>query len=273
VSASPAPAKRSMKNTISLAQPNHCGQARPGYAWRLIGAKVPGAPVADRSALSPTHMPTNRKSDKRTDVSRFIFQFPKDAAPFGWGCVGALVLLLTTGAHPANAAENKAPKTSIPKIASIAGIEVGYSSMEELEARLGKGKVAVGGHSNGARFWRVKGTAWVIYADAFEYSERGMVLDSLSLSLDTKPRRGVPYARLTKNDFAWLGKISLGMDEDKLLEIMQQNSCAPTKVAGGWLVKAKGCSPFTSWPSYYREWTVRFGIKEKSLVAMELDAR
>ena len=226
-----------------------------------------------RSALAPAPMTTSLRNHTRSDFSRFAFQFTKDAAPFGWVCVGAVILLLTAAAYPVNAAENDIPKTSIPKIANIAGIKVGYSSMEELEARLGKGKVAVGGHSDGARLWRVKGTSWVIYADAFESSERGMVLDSLNIALDTKRRRGVPYARLTKNDLTWLGKISLGMDEDKLLEIMQQNSCAPTKVADGWLVKAKGCSPFTSWPSYFQEWTARFGIKGKSLVAMGLDAR
>jgi len=217
-------------------------------------------------------MTTTLKRRTRSYFSLMEFRFRKDAAPFGSVCVGALVLFLTASAEPANAAEAKIPKTSIPKIAKIAGIRVGYSSMEELETRLGKGEVAVGGHPNGARLWRVKATSWVIYADAFEYSERGAVVDGLSIQADPKPGRRLPYARLTKNDFVWLGKVSLGMDEGKLLEIMKQNSCTPTKVADGWRVRAKGCSPFTSWPSYFKEWTVQFGIKEKSLVRMYFSA-
>jgi hypothetical protein len=46
--------------------------------------------------------------------------------------------------------------------------------MEELERQLGEGEVVTGGHPNGARLWRVKGTSWEIYVDAFEYSERGV---------------------------------------------------------------------------------------------------
>ena len=205
-----------------------------------------------RSALTPAPMTTSLRNHTRSDFFRFAFQFTKDAAPFGWVCVGAVILLLTAAAHPGNAAENDIPKTSIPKIANIAGIKVGYSSMEELEARLGKGKVAVGGHSDGARLWRVKGTSWVIYADAFEYSERGMVLDSLNIALDTKPRRGVPYARLTKNDFAWLGKISLGMDEDKLLEVHEQYSRGSSMQAleqpQGEMARGERTSKVVSWP-------------------------
>jgi hypothetical protein len=128
----------------------------------------------------------------------------------------AVILRLSAAA---NATENKGPKTSIPKIASVAGIKVGYSSMEELERQLGEGKVATGGHPNGARLWRVKGTSWGIYVDAFEYSERGAVVDSFDIYVAPRQRLDVPYARVRKNHFAWLGKIWVGINEDKLLEI------------------------------------------------------
>jgi hypothetical protein len=234
------------------------------------------APTADagRSASSRTQMTTTLKHHTRSDFSRFVVHFTTEAAPFGWVCVGAVVLLLTAAANPLSAAESKKPKTSIPKIANIAGIKVGYSSMEELEARLGKGKVMVGGHPNGARLWRVKGTSWVIHADAFDYSERGVVLDSFDITVDPKLDRGVPYARLAKNDIAWVGKISLGMDEEKLLKLVKSNSWRATQDADGWLVEAKGYSPLTSVPIWpFQEWTARFEIKEKSLTGMWLDAR
>jgi len=215
-----------------------------------------------------------KRSDPRTGFSRLAVRFAKNVTLIGWTCFGVMALLLTAAPILVNGAEKITPDTSIPKIADIAGIRVGYSSMDELEAQLGKGKVKVGGHSNGARCWRVKGTSWVIYADAFDYSERGAVVDRFGISVDPKPGRGVPYARLAKSDLAWLGKISLGMDEDRLLEILTQNSCVATKVNDGWLVTARGWSPLTSVPlNPFQEWEARFGIKGKLLIGIWLDAR
>ena len=203
----------------------------------------------------------------------------------GWRWVGALVLLLIAAATPAAAADSKEPKIFIPKIANIAGIKVGYSSMGELESRLGKGKVTVGGHSNGARLWRVKGTSWVIYADAFEYSERGAVVDCFEIKMDSKPGQQVditvdpqpghrvPYARLNRNGLVWAGGISLGMDEDNLLKLLKRKSWTPAKLADGWLVKAPGHSPLTSDPlDPYNQWEAKFTIKGKSLAVINLNA-
>jgi hypothetical protein len=145
--------------------------------------------------------------------------------------------------------------------------------MEELEKRLGKGEVGVGGHPNGARLWRVKGTSWVVYADAFEYSKRGIVVDSFSITMDPNPGPGVPYTRLAGRNLAWLGSILPGMDEDKLLQILKQNTLLATKVAEGWLITANGYSPLTSVPiAPFQEWTVWLSIKNKSLVGMQFSA-
>jgi hypothetical protein len=121
-----------------------------------------------------------------------------------------LVLLLTAAVTPSEG-EDKGPSTVIPESANIAGIKVGYSSMDELEGQLGKGKVTTGGHSNGARLWRVKGTSWVIYAYAFEYSKRGAVVDRFDITVDPKPGRHVPYARWTRKELVWAGGISLAL--------------------------------------------------------------
>jgi hypothetical protein len=200
--------------------------------------------------------------------------FNTAGALFGRACVGTLVFLLTAVVLPSEAAENKGPKTSIPKIANIAGIKVGYSSMQELEKQLGKGKVTVGGHPNGARLWRVKGTSWVIYADAFCYSERGAVVHSLDITVDPGwSGQDLPYTRLTRNGLAWDGRISLGIDEANLLKLLKQNSWTPVKLADGWLVEAQGHSPLTSDPLYpFNQWAVRFTMKGNSLVGISLDA-
>jgi hypothetical protein len=192
---------------------------------------------------------------------------------FGWAGVMALAWLLTAAIASSNAADNKVPKTSIPKIANIAGIQIGYSSMDELEGHLGKGQVAVGGHPNGARLWRVKGTAWVIYADAFCYSDRGAVVDEFDIKVDANPGDQVPAARLSRDQLAWAGGISLGMDEEHLLKVLRQNSWTPVKVDGGWRVEAQGHSPLTSDPlDPFNHWEVRFTMKGKVLTGISLDA-
>jgi hypothetical protein len=205
---------------------------------------------------------------------RFAVQFAKDALYVGSICIAVVFWMLTVAADRVCAGENNKPKTLIPQIANFAGIKVGYSSMEELERQLGKGKVAVGGHPNGARVWRVKGTSLVVYADAFDYSKRGAVVDSFDImESSNKLDADAPYARLPKDDFALLGEIKLGMDEDKLLETLKRKSLVVSKDTDGWLVKAKGWSPLTSIPNPLQEWTAQFTIKEKSLTGISLYAR
>lgn len=179
-----------------------------------------------------------------------------------------MLFLLAAAVTPAQAA----PKTSIPSIASIAGVKVGFSSMDELERRLGKGKVTTGGHSNGARLWRVKGTSWVIYADAFDYSKRGAVVDTLQISLDPKSDRDVPYARLSRKDLGLKSGISLGIDQETLLKGLERNAWTASQVPDGWQVKAPGYSPLTSIDSFH-EWSASFEVKDKALVGITLDAR
>ena len=187
--------------------------------------------------------------------------------------IGAVVWLLVIVSTTVSALDNENPKTLIPIIGNIAGIKIGYSSMGELEAILGKGKAITGGHPNGARLWRVRETSWVISADAFEYSERGAVVDSFDITLDPNAGQDVPYAQLAKDKFSWLTEITLGMGEEKLRETLKRNSCTATKDGDGWLVAAKGFSPLTSDPLYpFQEWAVRFEIKEKILTGLWLDA-
>lgn len=205
--------------------------------------------------------------------SRFAVQFAKAALHVGSICIAVVFWMLTVAADRACADENNKPKTVIPKIADIGGIKVGYSSMKELETRLGQGKPITGGHPNGARVWRVKDTSWVISADAFDYSQRGAVVDSFAITESSMLGADAPYARLAKDDFAWLGKIKLGMDEDRLLEALKRTSLVTTKDTDGWLVKAKGWSPLMSPPTPLQEWTARFTIKEKSLTEIRLNAR
>ena len=80
-------------------------------------------------------------------------------------CLTVLLLLLVTQIASAGAAENAPPGTSIPSIAGIAKIKIGYSTQQEIDAQWGEGKTIIGGHPNSGRLWRVKGTPWVIHTE------------------------------------------------------------------------------------------------------------
>lgn len=95
--------------------------------------------------------------------------------------LGLLAGWLVTAPAPAAAARHPPPKTSIPKIARLGKIQVGYSTQAELARHWGEGKTIIGGHANSGRLWRVKGTPWIVDTDAFEYSRRGLVVDGVTI--------------------------------------------------------------------------------------------
>src|SRR5664279_1322116 len=78
------------------------------------------------------------------------------------------VLLIAAPTHAADG-RNKSPKASIPKIACIGKVQIGYSTQEDLARKWGEGKTVIGGHSNSGRVWRVKGSPWRISTDGFDY--------------------------------------------------------------------------------------------------------
>ena len=168
--------------------------------------------------------------------------------------------------------EDAGRKTVIPSIAGLAGIRVGYSTMSELEARLGPGKAITGGHPNGARLWRVKGTRWLIHADAFEYSDRGIVVDSLSISEDPNPGEDVPFARVRSDALRWLGKISLGMGNDEVTKALGAGPVPAKKSAQGWEVRVPGYCRLSEYVRF-DVWTAGLDFTNNVLSQIRLDAR
>lgn len=178
--------------------------------------------------------------------------------------IGALGLLADSGGG-ADAAEAR----SLPKLASIAGIQVGHTTREELEARWGAGKAITGGHPQGARLWRVKGTSWVIWADAFNYSERGIVVDFLSISKLDPNGNDAPFAHVSPAALAYFQRISLGMTEEKVLAVLKEKQLPMKKTQHGWEISASGFEPLTSIKGF-DTWTVQFEFKNKLLSRLVL---
>ena len=186
-------------------------------------------------------------------------------------CLTVLLLLLVTQIAPAGAAENATPGTSIPAIAGIAKIKIGYSTQQEIDAQWGEGKTIIGGHPNSGRLWRVKGTPWVIHTDGFEYSKRGLVVDSLELYEERKPGKGLPYARLTASDLAWLGEVSPGMSKDKVIEVLKRKGLPVIQTGQGYETRATGFHALQN-KEQFRTWTVRCDFKKGFLSRLAIEA-
>ena len=188
--------------------------------------------------------------------------------------LSAALTLCLTSLLPGRAVNRASPAESIPKIARIAGIKVGYTTRERLEACWGEGKTVVGGHSNGARLWRVKGTNWVIYADAFEYEKNGIVVDSLDISTNQVNASDAPFVKVSAASLAWLGGVSLGMTEEKVLAVLLRKSLPVQPTSDGWTTSATGFHDLGNVNrEKFQSWTVRLDFEGKVLVGLSLDAR
>jgi hypothetical protein len=189
------------------------------------------------------------------------------------GLRGTVTALFLIAQIQATSAQNKAPTISIPEIAKIGKVQIGYSTQEELARKWGNGKTIIGGHPNSGRVWRIAGTDWRLQTDGFEYSERGLVVDEISLFSDSGPAGDIPAARLSKKDFFWLGEISLGMSKTELLTVLKQRSLSNTLTADGFEIHAEGFSPLTSVNTPFRKWTATLTFSHDILVRLDLSAQ
>jgi hypothetical protein len=147
----------------------------------------------------------------------------------------------------------QAESKSIPSISKFGGIEVGYSTQEDLAKRWGEGQVITGGHPNSGRVWRILGTGWVLHTDGFEYSARGLVVDTLTASEDLELERNAPDARLRAKEMTWMDGISLGMPQPKIIEILTRKGLAPVVSTEDCGVQAFGFYPIVG--GQMRKWT------------------
>ena len=180
----------------------------------------------------------------------------------------ALVCLLFSGC--ATISRSGGEKTCIPRIARFAQVRIGFSTQADLTKRWGEGLAVTGGHPNSGRVWRVRDTPWEMHTDAFEYSERGLVVDALRLEADTTWGRSAPIAQLYKEDFTWLGGVSLGASEDKVRKILRRQSLPVIQKQHGLEVQAAGFHALKS--GAFRNWTAAFEFEQGRLIRLTLQA-
>jgi hypothetical protein len=159
-------------------------------------------------------------------------------------------------------------KSVIPEIARLAGVQIGYSTQDELAERWGEGEIVTGGHPNSGRVWRVKGTSWVIQTDGFDYLQGGLIIDGLVLGWE--PAQNAPFARGSKEDFAWLGGITLGMSRSDVEKFLKSKALASTKTDQGLAVQAKGHHALIN--STLGNWTATFDFATNRLSRLSIDA-
>jgi hypothetical protein len=182
----------------------------------------------------------------------------------------SLVLWLATGC----ASRDRAPsaRMSIPKIARLGGIQVGYATQEDLAKQWGEGKTIIGGHPNSGRLWRVHGTSWVLHTDGFEYSKQGLVVDALEIYESTGEMNDVPFAKLSKNGFAWLGGILPGISEDEAVQILKRETVPFTTTTNGFEITAKGFDALESSIKPLTTWTTSLGFINGRLTRLTVNA-
>jgi hypothetical protein len=184
-------------------------------------------------------------------------------------------MALLAVAAPSNAVEgqNTSPKTSIPKIANIAKVQIGYSTQEDLAREWGVGKTAIGGHPNSGRVWRIKGRPWRVSTDGFDYADRGLVVDQFSFGAASGLPGDVHYAKLSKKDFVWLGEVSPGMSKKKVMQILKRKSLPVTLTKEGGEINARGFCSLTSISTPLRNWKATLTFADDLLIRLDLSAR
>ncbi len=189
-----------------------------------------------------------------------------------------LILLLATVSGSGLAQQSHDPPTHIPAIARIAGIRVGYDTIEEMEQRLGAGMAYTGGHPQGAREWRIWGTHWYVDADAFDYNGRGTVLDYAIISespvgLGSPPRfPRCPTTRRTRRKLGWLGVVSPGFSRAQVLHAIQGRLPVPKRQGDKWTWTARGFERLTSSQEPYVTWKATLVFRKGHLTKIVVES-
>jgi hypothetical protein len=192
--------------------------------------------------------------------------------------VAALFGLTLLANTPKGLAGGMAGQTSIPRIARIGRIHIGLSTQDELARTWGEGKTIIGGHPNSGRLWRVQGTSWILKTDGFEYSTRGLVVDSLAIYRDPQSFSSpelldsVPNTRLPRSAFAWAGEISPGMSRHQVVEFLKQRSLPIHFTPDGCQTAASGFSPLSSSMDPLQTWTISFVFTNGTLSSLTMAA-
>jgi hypothetical protein len=176
---------------------------------------------------------------------------------------------LPTSPLPENSAE---PPTSVPAIARILGVRVGWNGQERLERQFGAGVRSVSGHPNGAERWYTRRPEGDICTDGFSLNKEGEVLESIWWHLNEHTAQDAPFVRRLPRHAGWLGVIYPGMTERQVARLIAGKKLPHPKKAGGvWTWMAKGyVRPNPVNYDVYDSWTARLEFRQGRLASIEV---
>ena len=157
----------------------------------------------------------------------------------------------------------------LPALAQIAGVRVGYDTIQYLEHCLGPGRKITGGHPHGGRIWEDRRSGLEIWADGFssyaalkdQTYTGGRVIDRLSLS---RSRNG------TGNLF-FMNRVRLGMTQAQVVRALTGILPPPIVQKDTWTWKASGLSGDKQ-TFEYQAWTAELTFKAGALDRITVQA-
>jgi len=141
--------------------------------------------------------------------------------------------------------------TVIPATARVGNVQVGVTTMEELERLFGKGRAFTGGHPRGGREWRSDQTGWYIYADGFEYKDgnlaKGRMVESFEISMHRQEVGGpedddfkIHRTSVKKKQLTILGGITPRMERATVITLLAESGVQTTETNNVITWKEKG---------------------------------
>lgn len=135
-------------------------------------------------------------------------------------CAG-LLLVLSASAGPADRRTGLVSRGEVPRWAQLLGVQVGVSTLDDLERRMGPGFALTGAHPQGARLWRVRGSSWLAHWDSDGSAD--------SVSLCRQPAlltygQAIPTGKLSKSSLGPWRELRYGMAKASVARALRRAS-------------------------------------------------
>jgi hypothetical protein len=121
--------------------------------------------------------------------------------------------------------------STVPEFAHIAGMYVGYSTMNWMERYYGPGHPYTGGHPQSGREWRSRETDWFLNADGKNYSDgknapRGRTVDFIVVTAQESSSDS-PSISLTPAQCEFMGCVRPGITRAEVMTILKDKLPPP----------------------------------------------
>ena len=148
-----------------------------------------------------------------------------------------LLCVLALNGNIVEAQKRFPKKTSIPKIARMLGVQVGFNGQHALRRTLSYGKIATGGHPNSRQMWRIRSPKSEVVTDGFNTTYEGYMIESLDWGMLEVPDVSgpdVPMVKRLPRGSGWMGTIYPGMTKRQVERLIAGRLPPPKKKGEMW---------------------------------------